>query len=483
MSARKNTFFLILKISIITILCFICFLPLIANSLHMINGCYNVYDFGIYQQAIYELTRMESWNPYLTLRNIFVFHEHFDPVIYLAIPFALISRFNPLALLVFEWLCFFGIILFTMIKLNKDKSVEEIIFAVFIICFSRSILSALHYAIHPSTWAVAPLFFLIYFFYRNNLLGVVTLSIFLFFFKETFAFGIFLFSFYFLRKKTIKTFAILFISSLFFILFELKFRRIWLGNTYQYGNQFLGRFLDNPWHFFSVFHYKAFFKVFIPYAIPIFFLIKKELEIYKNFRSTKIFGVFLLLLPMMAIHFIIDRFSSHHASQFGIVLSAACIWGNTYSLLKKHKILFFITVVLFILTSSSIIKKMIRVIVTQKSQSCILSTDKRHDIKIIKNYFNNQDISNFSIWSTGGIAVNILKPGMKIYHLHNHTPQPEYTHLLLEINQSGDTFPLNREEVNDLLKRCKLYSNNIILQNDRIYFAEGRYPYGCIKPL
>ena len=85
-------------------------LPLLLNIKSITYNCYSVNDFSVYQQAIYDILTLKEWNPYLTVRHINIFNDHFDPILYLAVFFTAIFGQGFQQLLIFEWLFFIGII-------------------------------------------------------------------------------------------------------------------------------------------------------------------------------------------------------------------------------------------------------------------------------------------------------------------------------------------------------------------------------------
>ncbi|MCK5379592.1 MAG: DUF2079 domain-containing protein, partial [Acidobacteria bacterium] len=50
------------------------------------HGFHN-FDLGIYAQALFRLS-LDDLNPWLTLRDVRVFNDHFDPVLFGVAPFA-----------------------------------------------------------------------------------------------------------------------------------------------------------------------------------------------------------------------------------------------------------------------------------------------------------------------------------------------------------------------------------------------------------
>ena len=477
----KRFFTLVPKCMIVLFLGYLCFLPLVFNIVNLLNNCINIYDFGIYEQAIYEIAGGAGWNPYLTARNVHIFNDHFVPVIFLAVPWAMIFKYNPVSLVVFEWLWFAVTIVMIILISRKRHSFYEICFYIMFFCLSRAILSGLAYPIHPTTWAVLPLFLMVFCLYRDRFCGVFLSCFALMFFKESFAFGVFGLSFFYLLRREYRNFLIILVLSSFFIIFEMKLRELWFGKTVAYGNRFLGVFFADPVGFLAVFDYKSFLKIFVPYLIPMFFIIKNDWNGIKKIVKKPIAGVFFFLIPMLGIHFISNRFYFHHAGKFGIVLSAVCVFSGICSYIPRKKIIYFLMVLFFLLPASSIIKKMSRrVFFPETAKECVISREKRKMTGEIRGYFQKQDLSKIKIWSTGGIIQNVMLPGMRIYHASNYVWQGFYTHLLLEMNHSGDIYPLKEHDVETIRSGCAPYVETEIMNNSQFYLASGVFPDSCI---
>jgi hypothetical protein len=44
-------------------------------------NCHHATDFSIYQEAIYKIAAFGDFNPFLYVRNVNIFNDHFDPII------------------------------------------------------------------------------------------------------------------------------------------------------------------------------------------------------------------------------------------------------------------------------------------------------------------------------------------------------------------------------------------------------------------
>lgn len=365
------------------------FLPLANNFLELYFNCLNIFDFGIYQQAIFKLAEGLSWNPYVSVRDIHIFNEHFDPIIYLSVPFVWMSQFNPYSLLVFEWL--FYVLTFFVIKKTLKNQNDFLLFILFFIAlFSRSFLSAFTYPIHPVTWAIPLLVWLPSLIRDNKKKSILALCFILLITKETFCFGIFALSFFYLFKKDYRFFFQMFFLSSFFIIFELKLRPVWFGQTISYANNYLGDILAHPYDYLTKllvdFDYKSFFKVLYPYLLPFVWIYKDILKDKKNFFKSDLWAVFLFSAPLLIIHFIINRYYVHHASKFGAIWLGLLISSQVFEkrLHKKKKI--FLVLLFFFASSSSLYTKMIKHLTLQKRDHCTYDQEKLKDEETIQLY-------------------------------------------------------------------------------------------------
>ena len=144
---HTNTFILFLIISLLS--------PLIQQIVALSNNCLNSYDFGIYQQAIYDSFSYLNPNPFLSVRNIHALQDHFDPIFLLAGPWSALFNYSPYSLLVFEWF-FVVATLIALIYFSNDT--KSALFWSLMLLWNRGLLNALNFPIHPTTWANSSLY-------------------------------------------------------------------------------------------------------------------------------------------------------------------------------------------------------------------------------------------------------------------------------------------------------------------------------------
>ena len=457
-------------------------LPLLYVIKSIMYNCQSVVDYSIYQQAINELATFKSWNPYVTVRDIFIFNEHFDPIIYTAIPIFILTDFSSYALAFHEWIWYFLSIAFIFVTV-KPKTSYHIIFLILLTLFSRGVLSGLLYPGHPVTWALLPLTILTYGLVKDRFNIVLISTISLCFFKETFAFGLFGLSFGYLLDKDKRKFLFLFILSTFFIVFEMKLRAIIIGETLNYGNQFLGQIIADPLHkildLFIQFNYKAFFKIMFPYILPVLILLKKEKLNVKTLLLSPVVRIILFLTPLAAIHFIINRFYFHHASKFSIVFIGLIAFSNIEYFLKPKK-LYIALCFLFFLNGLSMYTKVSKALMTHKIGTCSrLDNTVKDETKIIKKMLKDIDEDKI-IFSTGGIIPQIIKPKMKIYHKMFSKQKDVYDVLLLETSGATNTYPINLNDILKIKTNCKPFVDKILFSSENHFLALGKFPNSCI---
>lgn len=112
--------------------------------------CYHNYDLGIYAQALQKI----SWgdlNPWLSVRQLRIFNDHFDPIL---IPLAPLAKWiePSLAAILIE----LAFVVATGLVLWRRSAWAGAAFL-----FSTGVTAAVTFPAHPATWSVLPLAFLL----------------------------------------------------------------------------------------------------------------------------------------------------------------------------------------------------------------------------------------------------------------------------------------------------------------------------------
>jgi len=464
-----------------TLVFFIFALTIMAyNMVSLFNDCNNIVDYSIYQQAIMETAALKSLNPFVTVRDIFIFNEHFDPVIYLVAPIIWLTNFHYAGPLAAEFVWFL-IFIFLALKLGvntRDK--KDLALAFLLIFFSRGILTGMTYPIHPVTWSIVPIFLVVYYLKKDNFLGVVLSATSLCFFKETYPFAVFGLSLPYLFFKEYRKFSIIFVISIFFIAFELKLRPLLFGETIGYGSQFLGEMLSHPVTFFtkvfSEFNYSAFFKIMGPFIIPLILMPKIKDKAELKWIMKAIF----FILPLIALHVIINRFYFHHASKFSAFFIALTLLSSIKGIILNNKKIFTAMCFITILTGISSQKKIFKGLVLNNFANCKINNERQAlSSEVIK--YVSMIPKQEHIFNVGGIGPRLISNGVKIVHRKISTYNPmNITHLIFENPEYSNTWPYSKAHMNQIEKRCEQFASKVVIDNKFFKVIKGNFPQGCI---
>lgn len=449
------------------------------NLKGVLYNCFHAYDLGLYQQAFINMAD-GNWNPYLTIRGLNIFNDHFMPIIFTSIPFVWISNYSPFSMIFLEWFYYITFIIVTFLYV-KPRGLGRALFAVFMIVFSKGVMSAIEFPIHPGTWSMFAWFLLVYGINKKNNYYIIICSVLVCLFRESYPFSIFMLSLYYLVKKEVKLGSVLLSFSVIYLLFIFKIRPTFIGPVHDYGGWIVEGILSNP----ILFTYQKIIsidwmvplKIFAPFIIPVILIIKSK----QRKLDTLFTPCFLMLIPLFAIHIISGKFHFHYGPPFMSVLIAYLCFDDDFWKLIENKKVLYLTIFLFLITSSSRYTKFFRFLVLGKGKNCRVVDAKLDSTKLIKNKMKN--ISNDKIFlSTGGVIQMILKPGLKVYPPYTLVTLPDkFDYVLFEKNNHGDVYPMTKEEVDLAIKKCHEFSNKVLMNDDYFYFAEGDFPKECVS--
>lgn len=459
------------------VLTFFLFLPLYSNIKGALYNCFHAYDFGIYQQAFFNMASGDL-NPFISVRGLNFFNDHFMPITFLSIPFVWIFNYHISSIVFIEWFSYFLLILGIILSLKKNSQ-SEIFLALFFAIFSKGILSAVEFPVHPGVWAMPVWLLLVKSIYSNNTRKIFFYSVLVCLFRESYPFSIFMLSiFYFLVKQRKLSLSLL-IFSVSYLVFIMKVRPILLGPAYDYGGWIVKGFLENPFSFLmKSFYTNDFlvpFKIFAPFILPVVILLKKEKKIFKS----KFIPCLFLIAPQLAIHLLTGKFHFHYGPPFMVILISYLIFNNNYAEVLKNKKRLYLIIFIFIITASSRYTKFVKFSFASKSNSCVVSDQKDKAIGNLLQEFKTIKNSEVIV-STGGVIQRVMRPGIQIYPPNTMVSLPETAdYLLFEKDSNGDTYPWSKEQVNRAIENCRKEIGDIIIDDKYFFLMKGKFSREC----
>ena len=446
------------------------FSPLVGNIISLANNCENVIDFTIYQQAIYDSFAFKNPNPFITIRNIHILQDHFDPVFLLAGPWAALFNYSPYSLLVFEWI-FLLATLWALIHYSQNT--KNALFWSFLLLWNRGILHAMDYPIHPTTWSMLPitLMFIAIKEKRERLFWFSTLS--LLFFKEIFPLGTLGLSIGFFLIKRYKKGSIIFVISTLFCLFNFYGRPLLLeGNSFSYSARFLTPWFDNFFGQISRFPLGPFLKQILPGALVFYWVMAK-----KSFKQED----FLLIsfwLPIFFLQTIVLLFGYH----YGILISwipILILWNKDF--LFENKWIATTLVIASVYTGFGTHKRNYLLPFQNKiKQYCENSSKKRNSTKKIQG-LTQKIPTDKTLLSTGGIIPHVLKPGSQIYYMNSEFSEKLDRYDFVLIGKNENAYPVKKKDLENTWK-CFLKQNfsNVIFNDDYHLLIKNPINKQCI---
>lgn len=474
--------------SLLILFCVVLSFILINALIGVRYNCFNNYDLGIPQQAMVELTSSGNLNPYYSLRGTHVFNDHFDPIQFLPGLIIKIFNYSVEATLVWEWFtCLLFVLLLWVIR--KEAQWSERLFIAFVTYFSKGIIIPLTYPAHPSFWATPVFLGMTYGLLKRNHPLILLMGFVLCLFKENYPFALLTLGFYFiLFKEHRKTGISIFLIGGAFTAFSLWIRPLLVGPITGFGMSMARDFFSSPIStvlktFFN-FNCISFFKIFMPLialaVLPFLTHSKEILKSIKEWRYHPWIAITAFLFPIFLIQFLANNFYFQYSFPFfACWLALFYLEGDIANILDK-KFIGAIILALFFVSSASSYTKIAKRVLLHESDKCVISEEKNTSTQVVKKIIANIPLDR-KIISTGGIIPQIIRPGIQLFHLMADPKNiPSFDYLLIEKNNTGDTYPVGYERLVQVIEKCTPYFETVLHEDYFYLLAQGEIPNSCI---
>ncbi|MEI8347052.1 MAG: hypothetical protein WCG27_06275, partial [Pseudomonadota bacterium] len=399
----------------------------------------------------------------------------------LAVPWMKLFNFHPVALIVFEWswIVVLGVLVCFLLR-KRDKRL--VLFALALIVFNRGLVDGLAYMAHPTLWSMVPAFLLVYYIHRQQLWGILICAFILCLFKEIFPFGILGLSFYYLWQKKWQIFVPLLAIALIFIYIKFVFLSAKQGGV-DYLTQMTSiyRTGHNPiTAFFLPLIVSDFWKLFLPFVLPIAMIIKTDIWKRKKWAEHPLLPVAFYLAPLFGIYWVANVFYHWHGVVFAAPLMAIIFLSTFFSNIGRQKILAAIIFVIFLIPSAQPHAKVIKLLYFHKSKTCIISKDKEAKTLELRKTLAGLPPQSTILATSGIIPWAYFRPQKNFKMLGWPTPQQKnYDFLVIEHSRSGIYHPYSVEDTQRVISACS--ETKQIISNDYFFMAQGPFSENCIK--
>ncbi|MFT3712672.1 MAG: DUF2079 domain-containing protein [Archangium sp.] len=194
------------------------------------------YDFGIYSQGLARLA-LDPPNPWLSGRQIFLFNDHFDPILFLGVPFARLFPAASVGLIIEALSGVIALGALWWLAANQRLSTRAHWTLSVLLALHVGVSQAMGFPFHPTTWAMAPMAWLLAALILERWRVALVVLVLLFACKEEFPFvGIALIPFVWSRapRRVAATWAAI---SALWGLFAFVLRPMLFGDVMPYASQ------------------------------------------------------------------------------------------------------------------------------------------------------------------------------------------------------------------------------------------------------
>ncbi|NVJ23895.1 MULTISPECIES: DUF2079 domain-containing protein [Myxococcus] len=434
------------------------------------HACFPHFDLGIYTQALARMSLADP-NPWLSARQVYIFNDHFDPILWVARP--LVAVLPPMwAVLVVEAL-FVLLTVAPLVWLNARGLLSRAatVLLAALLLLSPSAVEALRFPIHPTTWSALPLVLTgLAFHLRRKGLLLVSLIL-LLACKEEFAFGGLMLTVALLLRGERRLAVGVGALSLVWLAGVYGLRPWLMGPTEDYGVRLKLGLDEGLLHYLSLrlapVHLSRIGTLFV-LLLPLSVWAWRE-------RLRPDWAWLMVLLPMLGIRFLGMAWRFH----YGVSLMAAALMGFVPILRARRPPAWVLvcTGLILLISNEPNFRKLTLTLVSSRTYpgQCPGAPDRLASISrgvdVLAQHSEGMALlgSNF---------VSLLAGRNEIYAVGG--PQPDdgrvYEWVLVEKPPHGDVWPLTAERVKELIDEWRADAGtHIIIDDANVFMARGRF--------
>lgn len=471
--------------------------PILINWTKLKNHCINGYDFGIYYQALLEISIPDQLNPHLSVRGIPAFNDHFNPVL---VPISwflkLFGSLTPYHALVFEWLAWVsGFLMFMFLLRRESPRIRWS--AAFLFLLTKGFLTALYFPIHVDFWSL-PFWVLLAWSLFQNRWGLFLLSaVGICFFKESYPIAFLFTAIALLLTKRWKVGLPLLLVALAFTVWNLKLRPLFLGPIHGHGTNILRMIFETPDVYFRAWweRFPVLGSIEV-YLIPFYFLVsalkkKPQAGLYLASCLAPLFGL-QILAGLMEFHYAFPIAAAGLGAAAG-----SGVFQNIFEASQSTRRLRFAIFALVLIPGLSQNWNAASFLWSLDT-NCQVLPEKLTEFTKLQQLIADQEsqarqeaLSAIAIpdplklspviGASGGLIPWLIAPNRDLRQLLSHAIiPPTYDLLAIEVGPIGHPYPLNPDRVAKVLKDCSPFIQEKLLEGSTLILWKGNFPASCI---
>ena len=437
------------------------------------NDCTLYYDVGIYAEGMRKLS-LHDFNPWLGARAVYLFADHFDPIVWLAAPLAKLGP-APYGAVVAEALFMLASVipLFAAAAHGYLAQRTTLLLAVLTL-FNAGAMTAVHYPLHPTTWAMAPMVATSLALHRGRPTLAILAFVVLLTCKEEFPFVGLPLAWLLWRAGARRHAAAALVVAALWSMCVFGLRPLLIGPTEAYWSQPFVGLLRQPWAYFRG-------RLSAPdmperlclFALPLLPLTFWLASAHRRFVS----GAYLALAaPPMALRFLAMRWRhQYHAVTMGAVTLA---FVPALGRREVPRWLVGITVVALFAVNYRIVTNaygLARTGVEAQYPYCPMDRQRAASLERARNVLRADPRARMLV------GQNLLPklvdlPNARLPAEFPHPPTAPYRWVLLEKPPLGASWPLNDARIGSIIARCRAQPGTEVFIDDAgLFFARGAF--------
>ena len=433
--------------------------------------CFHNYDLGIYSQAL-ALLSPGNLNPWISGRQLHIFNDHFDPIILLAAPWTRLLPAWQVALLVESVLVALSVVPVWWLWRRGRLSASAAGLLSALVLLGPTTLSALRFPVHPTTWAMLPITWLVAaLLERRTVLMLVALNL-LFACKEEFPFVGLVLGVALLYRREWRPMAWVLALSVAWLALDFAVRPALLGPTEAYGPGLFAGVASHPWTYLV----ERLFAKGAASRIGSILVVIAPLALFAwRTRRQPDWLVVSLLLPMLAIRFLGMAWRFHYGAPVGAVAIMAFV--PVLGTARVPRWLVVATTVLLISANVHNLRftaKMWGLPSNAPPRHCPADPARIAALDVAVNHLVTAPPGPALV--EGNLVAHLAaRPDVYMVGGLQREASTPYRYVLVEKPPHGDPYPMTGKRIEELLPRWRQEAQSTYRDDVHLFFAAGKF--------